>query len=157
MDCCYVRLTDFHAERNQDLHRSSSGKVNVMPLVTIKYQKSFYTDAFRLMNTLPTMISENSVVLGMGDNLPEEAVQVEMIAFEEGLNIPHVWLKIQFTESVDGLRASPEDVVHQLFEWMRYVLVENGLLPNIAIDLFFGPGHGMLDFAKNGDRMIINW
>lgn len=127
-----------------------------MPLVTIKYQKKFYADALRLMNTLPAMFSENSVMLGLGDDLPEDAVQVEMIAFEEGLNIPHVWLKVQFTESVEVLQASPGYVVLLLEEWVKFIL-EYGHLPNFAIDLFFGPGHGMLSFAKDSGRLEIHW
>jgi hypothetical protein len=130
--------------------------VSAVPLVTIKYQKPYYGEAFRLMEALPTKFVEE-VQLGLEGDFPEEAVQVELIAFGEGKNLPHVWLKVRFTEPLDELGVAPGEIVHRLYSWMCLIVTHDGLLPDIAIDLFFGPTYGILDFAKDGERTKISW
>lgn len=93
---------------------------------------------------LPGLFIEYREALGLDDTMPLEAVQVQFHDFgEDDINIPDIWIKIQFSEEqLDQstrmiVRSAVRDMLDDLF-------TEYGVsVPaNFAVDLLWASTHG---------------
>ncbi len=111
---------------------------------------------------LPELVMKHKAPLNLANGTTADGIQVMNHRFNpRDVNVPDVWLKIQFSEPLpkpEGsnpdfyvalIRAAVRNMVKQWFERRSYRLDEI----NFGVDLIFGPTHGFLEI--NG--RLIDW
>ncbi len=108
----------------------------------------------RVMEAIPEVFVRHALELGLAPNTPPEGVQVMRGWFSPGdVNVPDIWVKIQFSEPYPGeepflrIRDTARNLIVRSFQKRWYEPV------SIAIDLFPGPTHGWLMI----DGVEIEW
>jgi len=138
-----------------------------MPLVTLKVRPVWHPFESKLVESLaqglPHLLTNEPKRLNIEEDTLPEAVQVDVQIFDPAsVNIPDVWLKVVFTEdpyalpgwgslwreklapSADPYRPLKEAAL-EISQRIRSFLIEESSgssLPSLAIDVFWGPGHG---------------
>jgi hypothetical protein len=98
--------------------------------------------------TLPLYCCRNAEALRLESQTVPDAVQVTFKSFgPDDINIPDIWIEGRFTE---GLPEREQLAVRDIFwgsvmEWFSQI---DGESPRIAMDLFWGSGHGCLAFGE---------
>lgn len=133
-----------------------------MPLVTVKCRETWYPTSpsglvYELAEALPLLLTQEGEALLLDEGTPPNAVQVDFQKFDSlSRNIPDVWILILFTEDeANHTQQELEDVRDMIIErisgWIRYrgvgkFAMGRGLegRPEIALDIFWGPGHGCM-------------
>ena len=145
-----------------------------MPLITITSHPGWYPTDFvehdspkqcsmmDFASELPGLFSKNAGDLGM-DPCPPDGVQVNFELFHSrAINAPRgVWIKIEMAEVLERIvrlpngtpvhtrdEATEAQVTAKLKELLRPLLDMLDGQPQIAVDIFWGPDHGWLDFGE---------
>lgn len=136
-----------------------------MPIIDITCKEYYFpggdaSDALavilveRLGRNLPDLCIANSKKLGLGDDAPVEAVQVNYHLFHYlAENAPDICLKFQFSEPYPGEESATESVAclkHLVIEKLRD---KDVLRPSFAIECFWGPSHGHLRYGS----VVSDW
>lgn len=130
-----------------------------MPLVQITTTSDYYPAAtleessrnarqiLAFGNTLPSLIINNGHLLHLEVDTPEVAVQVShRAAHPFDMNVPDIWIEIRFTEA-NLNEVQQTEAVAVLKELILGWFNSNPMFlinPSIALDCFWGPGHGFL-------------
>ncbi len=147
-----------------------------MPLITITCSRGWYPAEYRHEGTmqqeftsefgqdLPELIAkEGELLLGLDPGTTSDGVQVNYELFHpRAVNAPDgIWMKIEFTEGPPADEAAGEEIRNELRRriegWFTSHLNEFQLPwpPDFALDLFWGPGHGYVNFANGFVK--IDW
>jgi hypothetical protein len=93
---------------------------------------------------LARTMADEYELFGLTPDTPFEAFQVMNHTFQEkGLNLPSLWVKIQFGEapSLEAQQQIAKEVRDALYGWIhRYGFT----IKNVAIDIFWSPTAGMI-------------
>ncbi len=117
-----------------------------------------YRAGLRAREALPLLLTDNGEELFLDEGTSPQAVQVDFQKFDRlSINIPDVWILILFTEDeADHTEMELEDVRDKIVErvsrkldtlipWRIFNPKENPIeRPTIAVDIFWGPGHGCM-------------
>lgn len=133
-----------------------------MPLVSMKCNKKWYpvdrfnSRMFELARALPILLTENGEEILLTPGTPPDAVQVEVEKFGDfTINTPGVWIRVIFTEDPSDdpdslLEAATSKIAELIKQWFDELDELRGSKldrPEIALDVFWGPGHGcMMDW-----------
>lgn len=102
--------------------------------------------------SLPDMFVLNSAKLGMTEDTPPAAVQVDYERFHtKAVNAPDLWVMIRFAEPYPGKKKAKKvvRVISRMFD--NWFDVTDALKPGIAVDCFWGPTHGYLAFGSTNE------
>lgn len=137
-----------------------------MPLITITCSSYWYpTDDYRLEGTkwqqitdafgcaLPDIIAKDGDKLGLDPDTPPGAVQVNYELFHpRAVNVPDIWIKVELTEVVEDeatRKLIRDELKRRIESW--FTSREELILPSdLALDIFWGPGHGYVIGFSNG-------
>jgi hypothetical protein len=140
-----------------------------MPLVTLTCKGKYFPPQHRaqhaeldaeayvvieLAQALPEMMINNRTGLGLDDDTPEEAVQVDIKEFHtNAVNAVDIWIHVQFTEVLDAhqARIATDTLATALDLW----LMTNTVKFSWALDVFFGPGHGC--YTDSHGIIVKSW
>lgn len=126
-----------------------------MPLVQIKVNTVLFPSGdasllnhqqravVELAKELPVVIAANADAFCLPPNAPSEVTQVELAQFGDyDVNVPDVWVFMLQTEELPVERriAQRDLMKYHLGAWRTRL----GLNISVALDIFFGPGHGWL-------------
>lgn len=128
-----------------------------MPLVTLTCSEQYYPPdekvevqvpsvtsmhTIQLAQDLPVMIIARREELGLEDDTPVEAVQVDIKKFHTyARNTVDIWTLVQLTE-YDMVKLNRLRVRSVLMNMLVAWFAHNELDLTWALDIFYGPGHG---------------
>ena len=121
-----------------------------MPLATIKYKPDGMRAAKAMMDELPELLYLNREELGLGEEMSLAATQVELLPFGVSRFAPDTWLMIKFTEAYPGKEEglAVRDLVNSWVIDLRRRTTSSTF--SFALDIFWGPGHGILHLSSLG-------
>lgn len=134
-----------------------------MPLITITTSLAYFPSSrpaddtelqsltAKLGEALPALIVDHAVRLHLDTDTPQVGVQVDYQAFHpRAVNVPDIGICLTFTETAPA--ETTQAKVREAFEdiLMQYLHSQPGPTPDIAVDIFWGPGRGFLQIA--GER-----
>lgn len=93
---------------------------------------------------LPGLFVRHRTTFGMDNDTPKDAVQVMFHNFtEHDINVPDVWMKVQFTEEQTDER-SRHFIRDAVFKAIVELFHRRGanMPDNFVLDVFWGPTHG---------------
>ncbi len=110
-----------------------------------------FTEQFGL--SLPALFVNHCELLGLNEGTPEAAVQVDYHRFHaKAVNAPDMWVLVRFSEPYPGNKKARR-VRNRLDDLIRDWYDHNSQpLPDIAVDLMWGPTHGFLEFGNTSER-----
>jgi len=140
-----------------------------MPVIQITSKPTYYPFAaedknrkpqkmvIQLARDLPGLFVSKTSQLHMEPGTPKEGVQVTHCKFHaQDVNVPDVWIYIQFSEADLTKKQRIKVVRHIKKMILAWFAVNDCTIPeNLACDVAWGPTHGFLRF--NDGNLSLNW